>query len=325
MRRETPPVKPDVKKNQLYHMDPFIRTHWNKLAWGKEFTREDDGEYRNKLRSDMFRDEMQPENKPNGRIKRITVRLKMEAEDWYQETGHEIFIGTASGYCTAKEERRFVTSTKHNQPEEEEQDQIDTWQIRMDAVEPKKGQTHMDIQVGAINSNMNGSPGGAQISTIELEPRLGTPRNWQGVAVRASEWAITGSLIGAQVEVSGRAAAGPITRTMYNGPATISEITIKDPQRTGTAKWKVIDREAQESGIWIRQDIPMAWREGSEPKQPGLEEKPTICKRQQTGPFPWANFMKCPRAAYHSVETKDELGHDLWGGDLSREREKWQR
>jgi hypothetical protein len=35
--------------------------------------------------------------------------------------------------------------------------------------------------------------------------------------------------------------------------------------------------------------------------------------------------MKFPRAAYNSVKTKDELGHDLWGEDLYREREKWQR
>jgi hypothetical protein len=61
----------------------------------------------------------------------------MEAEDWYEKNGNEMFIGTADGDCTGKQEPRFITSTKHNHPEEEEE-QLDKWDIQIDPANQKQ-------------------------------------------------------------------------------------------------------------------------------------------------------------------------------------------
>jgi hypothetical protein len=105
--------------------------------------------------------------------------------------------------------------------------------------------------------------------------------------------------------------AGPIPGTVYNGPATIPEITIKDPERTGTAKWKMIDRETKDSGTWTKQDVAMAWREGRKPKEPRIGEEPTISRRQQTGQLAWCYLVKCPKAVYRNPVMADQLEDDL--------------
>jgi hypothetical protein len=46
---------------------------------------------------------------------------------------------------------------------------------------------------------------------------------------------------------------------------TMPEITIKDPERTGTARWKMIDRETQDRGTWIKQDMVREWQEVEQP------------------------------------------------------------
>jgi hypothetical protein len=96
---------------------------------GERIYNETEDPHGEKLRSDVFMEEIQPEDRPDGRIKRITIKLKMEGYDWIEKTGHEIFRGTSFGETEANEEARFITHTKHNKPEEEE-DQVDTWDIR---------------------------------------------------------------------------------------------------------------------------------------------------------------------------------------------------
>jgi hypothetical protein len=78
---------------------------------------------------------------------------------------------------------------------------------------------------------------------------------------------------------------GTITSTASTKPGVrdIPEIIVKDPERIERAKWRMIDRETKDSGLWIRQDLGMAWREGREAKGRRLGEEPTVYKEQQTG------------------------------------------
>jgi hypothetical protein len=101
-------------------MYPYRRTHWNKIAWGREFTIETESNQGDKVRSDAFMEEIQPEDKPDTRIKRLRTKLRLPAYDWYQKTGNDIYKGACDGDLEAKEEFRFTTSTKHNKPEEED-------------------------------------------------------------------------------------------------------------------------------------------------------------------------------------------------------------
>jgi hypothetical protein len=77
------------------------------------------------------------------------------------------------------------------------------------------------------------------------------------VAAGEYEGGITGSLIGVQVEMYNLVTSGPVTGTTDNGTMTIPQVTIKDRERKGNARWRMIDREAKDTGAWTRQDIAL--------------------------------------------------------------------
>jgi hypothetical protein len=78
------PINADVKIHEN-KMRAYERTHWNKIAWEKDFTIRDEGPYGTKLRTDVILEEIQPKNKPDARIKTITIKLLMNNEDCYQK------------------------------------------------------------------------------------------------------------------------------------------------------------------------------------------------------------------------------------------------
>jgi hypothetical protein len=83
-------------------------------------------------------DERQPENRPDARIKKATIRLRLESYDRHQKTGNEVFKGTSDGEIEAKKDPRFIAITKDNHSEEEE-DQVDKWDIRIQPATPPCG------------------------------------------------------------------------------------------------------------------------------------------------------------------------------------------
>jgi hypothetical protein len=60
-----------LRKNQKTEMHPSVRRHWNTIRWGKDF----------------ILDELHPIEKPDSRIKRIEIKLRLEVENWIQQTG----------------------------------------------------------------------------------------------------------------------------------------------------------------------------------------------------------------------------------------------
>jgi hypothetical protein len=83
------------------------------------------------------------------------------------------------------------------------------------------------------------------------------------------------------------------------------EITIKDPERKGKMKWKMIDRETKDTGVWTRQDIALSWQQAKQPKEPRLGGLPTIYRKQHPGQLGWAFLMKRPRAVDLNLQTDD--------------------
>jgi hypothetical protein len=307
-------------------MRPFRRTHWNKIAWEREFIINDEGPYGRKLKTDISLEEIQPENKPNARIKAVTVKILLTKEDWYQKTGHEIFKGTCDGVFESKEPIRFTTSTKHKNPEEEEEeDQVDVFNINIEPAEPKTEETEMPIEDSALNANMNGTTEGAHVSMIELEPILATAGSWQGVAAGAYEGGITGSLIGAQVEMYNLVTAGPVTGTIDNPTVVIPEITIKDPERKGKMKWKMIDRETKDTGMTGQNDIWVQWVEAKEPKEVGLGEEPLQYVPHMAGMIGTIYLIKCPIAVYHGLQIEEDGIGVEWGEDFETHQRRWSR
>jgi hypothetical protein len=313
-------------------MHAYRRTHWNKIAWGRDFTIETESEQGQRERSDVFLDELQPRDRPDGRIKRVTVKLRFQAYDWYQKTGQDMWKGTCDGDITSKEPIRFTTSTKHKNPEEEEEeDQVDTWKIHIEPAEPKTVPTTGTLEATVIEGQLGGVIEGAMIGELMGIGEWGGAGAWEGGGIGVEAGSFQG---GGAAAIEGVQAIeythdmGQITTTETTKPGTIDipEITVKDPERTGTAKWKMIDRETKDTGMNIENDIVLEWKETMEPKQPGLGGAPTAYRRQHTGQIGWAYLIKCPWAVYDGLNADQELEEYIWGsGDIWLAMEKWQR
>jgi hypothetical protein len=115
------------------------------------------------------------------------------------------------------------------------------------------------------------------------------------------------------------------TATTQPGTIDIPEITVKDPERTGTAKWKMIDRETKDTGMTGKNDIILEWEEAREPKEPGLGGEPTVFAKQHTGQIGWAFLIKCPWAVYNGLDAEEDLEDWTWGDDIWLVTERWQR
>jgi hypothetical protein len=293
-------------------MRPYIRTHWNKIAWGRDFTIETESDQGQKVRSDVFLDELQPRDRPDGRIKRVTVKLRFQTYDWYQKTGQDMWKGSCDGDITSKEPIRFTTSTKHKNPEEEEEeDQVDTWNIHIEPAEPKTVPTTGSIPSHRFDGNLKGELDGAHVGELYGASEFFGAGAWEGggIGVEAGSWQGGG---GAPMEgVCVFESAFPVDLAVSGFQATaqvqIPEITIKDPERNGTAKWKMIDRETKDTGMNTANQIVLEWKETMEPQQPGLGGDPTVYRRQHTGQIGWAYLIKCPWAVYNGLNADQEF------------------
>jgi hypothetical protein len=134
-------------------MYPDARIDGNKISRGKDFTE----------------DESQPIEKPDSRIKKIEIKPRLEAENCR-------CVGDVGGEETEKELPRFVTSTKHNPPDEEQEDQIDTWDVEINPAEPKTVATDAQILGARIDAQAEDDVTGANRgvrSTFESRPNRG--------------------------------------------------------------------------------------------------------------------------------------------------------
>jgi hypothetical protein len=59
------------------------------------------------------------------------VRLPFQADKSIGKTGVEEWVRTADGHQAVMEQPRVITSAKLHPAEEEEEDQIDTWNIKI--------------------------------------------------------------------------------------------------------------------------------------------------------------------------------------------------
>jgi hypothetical protein len=120
---------------------------------------------------------------------------------------------------------------------------------------------------------------------------------------------------------------GSITTSATTQPGIIDipEITVKDPARIGTAKWKIIDRETQNRGTWIKQDLVLEWQEAKEPKEPGLGEEPLKYVSHISGQIGTAYLIKCQLAVYRGLEIRDDLEQLQWGEDMDLQEQRWNR
>jgi hypothetical protein len=308
-------------------MHPYKRTHWNKIAWARDFTIETESEPGEKMRSDVFIEGLQPRDRPDGRVKRVTAKLRLQQYDWYQKTGHEVFKGTCDGEFDAKEPIRFTTSTKHKNPEEEEEeDQVDTWNIHIEPAEPKTVPTTGTLEATNIEGSLGGTINGAMVGELMGLVEWGGGGAWEGVAAGSFQGGGAGVVEGVQaIEYTHDMGSITTSETTQPGTIDIPEITVKDPERIGTAKWKMIDRETKDTGMYGKNDIVLEWREAVEPKEPGLGGEPTIFARQHAGQIGWAFLMKCPWAVYNALNTEEQLEDYPWGDDIWLAMQKWQR
>jgi hypothetical protein len=149
-----------LRKNQKTEMYPYVRINWNAISWGKDF----------------ILDELQPIEKPDSRIKRIEIKLRLEVENWIQKTASERWIGDLGGEKTEKELPGFVRNTKHDPLEEGEEDQIDTSDLKINPAETKTVPTDAQIPGARIDaqgeSDVTGANRGVR-STFESRPSRG--------------------------------------------------------------------------------------------------------------------------------------------------------
>jgi hypothetical protein len=134
--------------------------HGNKISRGKDF----------------ILDESQPIEKPDSRIKKIEIKPRLDAENWRHKTGSESWVGDLGREETEKELPRFVTNTKHNPLQEEEEDQIDTWNSKINPAEPKTVPTDAQIPGAKIDTHVEGEETGANRGvrvTFESHPNRG--------------------------------------------------------------------------------------------------------------------------------------------------------
>jgi hypothetical protein len=226
-------------------------------------------------------------------------------------------------------ERQTPEPRTHDNRPEEEEDQIDTWEKKIEPAEPKTVPTTATVPGLAIDATVGGTVTGANRGEIEGVAEFEAARAYEGegIVVEAGTWqgGAGGRIEAVAVFEYELSMNGRIDGSIKSSTMTIPEITIKDPERNGTAKWKMIDRETEDTGMWNREDMVLEWKEAPEPKEPGLGGEPTCFRRQHTGQRAWADLIKCPRAVYRNRQIDDELDNWTWGDPRNMPRQKWGR
>jgi hypothetical protein len=227
----------------------------------------DDGRYH---RLDVRLPELRNERIRIVRIKRIKISMKMEPENWLQKTGFESHTGFMH-WATEGKTARFITITKHKKPDTEEEDQVDVMQLQIEGDNAKTEE--IDMQ-GEINGTVKG--------TGELEVDLEGGGTWEGELGGGWEGGLGTSII-----------PGEVTQDLEEQAtvkATIPEITIKEPERKGQMKWKMIPRETEDRGAYHYGDLYTEWQNTG-----GAEGRgDPIWTPQYKGVIGWAFLMKAP-------------------------------
>jgi hypothetical protein len=216
------------------------------------------------------------------RIKKIKISLKMEPENWFQKTGFEAHTGFMH-WETQGKTARYGTITKHKKPDTEEEDQVDVMQLQIDAENAKTEE--VDIQ-----GDMNGTVKG----TGDLEVDLEGAGTWEGELGGAWEGGFSTSIIPGEVVQDLEEEA-----TLK---ATIPEITIKQPERKGQLKWRMLPRETEDRGAYHRGGFHSEWQ-----NQGGMEGRgDPIWSPQYKGTIGWAYLMKAPQEVRRSAIQYEE-------------------
>jgi hypothetical protein len=113
--------------------------------------------------------------------KRIATDRKARQPN--KENRNQTKIGGLKGGSVISGERKqknnlpgFVTMTKHNPPEEEQEDQIDTWNLKINPAEPKTVPTDAQIPGAKIDTHVEGDETGTNRGvrvTFESRPSRG--------------------------------------------------------------------------------------------------------------------------------------------------------
>jgi hypothetical protein len=196
----------------------------------------DDGRYQ---RLDINLPELTNEYIRTVRIKRIRVSMKMEPENWLQKTGFENHTGQVVMATEGKTDR-YITITKQKKPDTEEEDQMDVMNLKIDAEDAKTEETEL---TGEVNGTVKGSG--------DVEVEMEGAGDWAGEL--AGEWSGgvgTGIVLGEVIQDLEEEATVK---------ATIPEITIKQPERKGQLKWKMLPRETEDRGARHFGDFYMEW------------------------------------------------------------------
>jgi hypothetical protein len=219
------------------------------------------------------------------RIKAIRISMKMEPENWFQKTGFENHTGFMH-WATDGKTGRYITITKHKKPDTEEEDQVDVMQLQIEAENAKTEEAEVE---GEVNGTVKGSG--------EIEVDLEGAGTWEGELGGAWEGGMSTSIIPGEIEQDLQEEA-----TLK---ATIPEITIKQPERKGQMKWKMLPRETEDRGAYHWGDFYMEWQNDG-----GMEGRgDPIWTQQYKRAIGWAFLMKAPNEVrWTGIEYEEGCG-----------------
>jgi hypothetical protein len=235
------------------------------------------------------------------RIKRIKISMKMEPENWWQKTGFESQTGFMH-WTTDGKTARYVTITKHKKPDTEEEDQVDVMQLQIDADNAKTEEVEIE---GGMTGTVKG--------TGDLEVELEGAGPWEGELGGAWEGGLGTSIIPGEVVQDLEEEA--------TVKATIPEITIKQQERKGELKWKMLPRETEDRGAYHWGDFHCEWDYG------GLEGRgDPIWSPQYKGTIGWAFLMKAPlEVRWSGIEYEEGWETVTWQDDVDIRHRPWMR
>jgi hypothetical protein len=186
------------------------------------------------------------------------------------------------------------------------------------------------FEATTIDGTLDGTTSGAMIGELMGLAEWGGAGAWEGggIGVEAGSFQGGGAAVIEGVQaIEYTHDLGQVRTSPRRKPGVINrpEITVKDPERIGMAKWKMIDRESQDRGTWIKQDLVRDWQEAKDPREPKLGGEPLEFVPHIEGQIGAISLIKCLRAVYRNLIIEEEMDDVDWGDGLQLNRQRWGR